>query len=307
MDSAVSSPGYGSYGEAINQTHADLLQAFKGFRPGRQNQSKSLQPPLASSSQQPNSPGIKASQSSQVASTQQAPPSTVSSTQDTTTRKRTRRSANKEHTEEHQSSDSDIPLVQTPKRPRRNTPKVSDKPENGSTSQEISTASKQTVGIQDQKGFAHVEKTSQALSVLQNIDPRLQAERSPATITPGFVAASIKGQNVQQMNGALHYKTPIIRFAPSTAQSSKNFATQILSENQKFAETLSRKNSTFLLSVPPTAKSYLEGKLAQITAEMTRLHQEKVDAIKLEYVAELKRDMDERQKVIDMLTRKPDV
>lgn len=58
--------------------------------------------------------------------------------------------------------------------------------------------------------------------------------------------------------------------------------------------------------MPSTAVSYLEAKLAKVTDEMTRLHQEKVDAIRLEYVAELQRDMDERQKVIDMLLQKPD-
>jgi hypothetical protein len=50
----------------------------------------------------------------------------------------------------------------------------------------------------------------------------------------------------------------------------------------------------------------LSGKLTQVTAEAARLHQEKVDAIRLEYVAELQRDMDERQKVIDMLLQKSD-
>lgn len=68
-------------------------------------------------------------------------------------------------------------------------------------------------------------------------------------------------------------------------------------------EQLSQKNGTFLRSVPPTATSYLEAKLAKVTEDVTRLHQEKVDAIRLEYVAELQRDMDERQKVIDMLLR----
>ncbi|KUL87675.1 hypothetical protein ZTR_05893 [Talaromyces verruculosus] len=75
----------------------------------------------------------------------------------------------------------------------------------------------------------------------------------------------------------------------------------------KFAESLSQKNGSFLRSMPSTAVSYLEAKLARVTDEMTRLHKEKVDAIRLEYVAELQRDMDERQKVINMLLQKPDV
>lgn len=76
---------------------------------------------------------------------------------------------------------------------------------------------------------------------------------------------------------------------------------------QKLTENLSQKNGTVLRSVPSTATSYFEAKLTKVTAEITRLHQEKVDAIRLEYVAELQRDMDERQKVIDMLLQKPDM
>lgn len=76
---------------------------------------------------------------------------------------------------------------------------------------------------------------------------------------------------------------------------------------QNFAESLSQKNGSFLRSMPSTAVSYLEAKLASVTDEMTRLHKEKVDAIRLEFVAELQRDMDERQKVINMLLQKPEV
>lgn len=56
--------------------------------------------------------------------------------------------------------------------------------------------------------------------------------------------------------------------------------------------------------MPLAATSQLEAKLAKVTDEMIRLHKEKVDAIRLEYVAELQRDMDERQKVIDILLQK---
>jgi hypothetical protein len=70
------------------------------------------------------------------------------------------------------------------------------------------------------------------------------------------------------------------------------------------AETLYNQNSNFLNGVPAEAKSYLEAKLAKATADLIKVHKEKVEAVKSEYVAELQRDLSERQKVIDMLLQK---
>lgn len=264
-----------------------------------------------------------------------ASPSTAPSTQETmttTTRKRTRRTPYTEQTEDQESSDSDTPLSQTLKRPRQTAAKTFEKQSDASTIKQASTIPKHVVEVQIHNDLAHMEQ--EPCRTPQHIDSTNQAEQGRASMTPEGAASSIEG-----LQGQTLYKNSATIFAPQTAQSSKAFATQLLNENQvrttspsiidsrylhfqplnsasstnhiayiqKFAEQLSQKNGTFLRSVPSTATSYLEAKLAKVTDKMTRLHQEKVDVIRLEHVAELQRDMDERQKVIDMLLQKSDV
>ncbi|KAI7976247.1 hypothetical protein EIK77_010720 [Talaromyces pinophilus] len=243
-------------------------------------------------------------------------PNTAPSTQETTTRKRARRTPYTEQTEENESSDNNTPPSQTVKRPRQTPAKTSDK--------QASTIPKHVVEVQIHNDLARMEQVAQRS--LQQIDSTTQGEKRRASMTPEVAASSIEGVQGQ----TLQHQNSDSLFVPQTVQSSKALATQLLKENQvcsphailfhpaqrprlttppiqKFAEQLSQKNGTFLRSMPSTAVSYLEAKLARVTDEMTRLHKEKVDAIRLEYVAELQRDMDERQKVIDMLLQKPDV
>ncbi|KAE8552599.1 hypothetical protein TMatcc_008031 [Talaromyces marneffei ATCC 18224] len=300
MDSASSSPGQ----QTAQQTHAELLQAFQSYKPGRRGASKTPQLPFSSRTQRSSTPATSASRATKgMTATQEGSPSIAASTQGTTTRKRARRIP-MEQTEEQESSDSDTPLSQTLKRPRQSSPKVSDQPTDISTTQQASTIPKHVVEVRIQNGLAPLEKV--AFRALQSIES-IQGEQGRASMTPEVTAVSIEGIRGQQMNrGAFQYPNTANPFASQTVQSSKAFATQLLNENQKFTESLSQKNGAFLRTFPPTAKSYLEAKLTQITADLTQLHQEKVDAIRLECVVELQRDMDERQKVIDMFLHKSD-
>ncbi|KAF5005083.1 hypothetical protein F66182_15983 [Fusarium sp. NRRL 66182] len=154
------------------------------------------------------------------------------------------------------------------------------------------------VEVQIHNGLASVKQATDRSR--QHKESRTQEEQSRASITPEVAATSIEGIQGQ----TLQYQDSATMFASQSAQSSNTFATQLLNENQTFAQSLTQKNGTFLRSVPLAATSQLEAKLAKVTDEMIRLHKEKVDAIRLEYVAELQRDMDERQKVIDILLQK---
>ncbi|PCH03212.1 Hypothetical protein PENO1_033580 [Penicillium occitanis (nom. inval.)] len=291
MESAESSPEK----QNTQKSHAELLQAFQSFKPAGRASSKTRQPPSTSRTQRSSTPATNAGQAIRAGMTafELDSPNTAPSTQETTTRKRARRTPYTEQTEENESSDNNTPPSQTVKRPRQTPAKTSDK--------QASTIPKHVVEVQIHNDLARMEQVAQRS--LQQIDSTTQGEKRRASMTPEVAASSIEGVQGQ----TLQHQNSDSLFVPQTVQSSKALATQLLKENQKFAEQLSQKNGTFLRSMPSTAVSYLEAKLARVTDEMTRLHKEKVDAIRLEYVAELQRDMDERQKVIDMLLQKPDV
>jgi hypothetical protein len=154
-------------------------------------------------------------------------PSTAASTQETAPRKRSCKTPYIEHGEEHESSDSEIPLSQTLKRPRQSSSNGSDKLADASTNKQASTVPKHVVEVQIQNELARMEDI--ASRTIQHIDSSIQREQGRASMTPEVASASIEGLHEQETP---QYQNPGTFFAPQTAQSSKAFATQLLNENQ---------------------------------------------------------------------------
>ncbi|CRG91195.1 hypothetical protein PISL3812_08243 [Talaromyces islandicus] len=81
---------------------------------------------------------------------------------------------------------------------------------------------------------------------------------------------------------------------------------RLSSESKRVANDLAQKNSTLLAGFPAGASSYFEAKLDEITKELVALHQQKVEAVKGEYIAKLQKEMSECQKMISMLQQNPE-
>jgi hypothetical protein len=73
------------------------------------------------------------------------------------------------------------------------------------------------------------------------------------------------------------------------------------------ANDLAQRISTFLGTFPGTfpagGNAYFEARLDAITKEIVALHQQKVDAVKAEYIEKLQKVMSECQKTISMLQK----
>jgi hypothetical protein len=249
MESAESSPER----QTAQQSHEELLQAFQSFKPARRGPSKTPQPLSTSRPQRSSTPATNTSQTTSetspskliqydlltillgagITAFQQDSLSTAASTQDTTTtttRKRARRASYMEQTGENESSDSDAPLSQALKRPRQSPSEASVQPTDVSSTKQASTVPKHVVEVQIHNRLAHLEKV--ASRTLKYIDSTIQEEQGRASITPEVAATSTEGIQGQSMDGALQGQNPATIFAPQTTQSSINFATQLLNENQ---------------------------------------------------------------------------
>jgi hypothetical protein len=69
------------------------------------------------------------------------------------------------------------------------------------------------------------------------------------------------------------------------------------------ANDLAQRISTFLGTFPAGENAYFEARLDAITKEIVALHQQKVDAVKAEYIEKLQKVMSECQKTISMLQK----
>ncbi|OKL62376.1 hypothetical protein UA08_02428 [Talaromyces atroroseus] len=301
MASLNGSPAVAPSRQTREQAASELLQAFKNFRPRRREASSTPQP--APEPQKPCSPANSQATENPGAGTsvaQQETPTTTRSIQDGTSRKRLH-SSPIEPTAGNEQSDSDAPLFPALKRTRQSSSKAQDSP-----GRPASASSKQVVIDKNVDSPKKPQTTREETGALQTVNgntSKKAGQSSPPAVVPdtaitlkpsvaeGLVSKEAVAMNGQGQMGAKD-RAPL---APQSVQSMRSFAAQLLVENQ---------NGDFLNSIPTEAKPNLEAKLAKATADTVKLHQEKVEAIKSEYVTELQRDVIERQKVIDMLLQK---
>ncbi|QKX54567.1 uncharacterized protein TRUGW13939_01654 [Talaromyces rugulosus] len=78
---------------------------------------------------------------------------------------------------------------------------------------------------------------------------------------------------------------------------------RLSTENKRVANDLAQRNSAFLETFPAGGNAYFEARLDAITKEIVALHQQKVDAVKAEYIEKLQKEMSECQKMISMLQK----